>query len=72
MVLFTDAWLSPVAAHAEVVLPGQVGALSPCDSLVPTLAVTEAVIAGILETLGEDGHRHMQRGEGIARRAGLY
>ncbi|GAA2744023.1 MurR/RpiR family transcriptional regulator [Kitasatospora cinereorecta] len=72
VVLFTDTWLSPVAAHAEVVLPSQVGAPSPYDSLVPTLAVTETVIAGILETLGEDGHRHMQRGEDIAKRAGFY
>ncbi|MEU3460756.1 MurR/RpiR family transcriptional regulator [Streptomyces sp. NPDC006733] len=73
VVLFTDAWLSPVATHADVVLPSQVAApSSPYDSLVPTLAVVETVVAGIVRALGEEGHARMQRGEETARRAGLY
>ncbi|MCD0480855.1 MurR/RpiR family transcriptional regulator [Streptacidiphilus sp. ASG 303] len=72
VVLFTDTWLSPVTAHAEVVLPSRVGAPSPYDSLVPTLAVVETVVAGVLAELGDDAHRHMQRGEQTARRAGLH
>lgn len=72
VILFTDTWLSPVATHAEVVLPNQVGAPSPYDSLVPTLAVVETVIAGVLAALGETGHRRMQHGEDIAKRTGLY
>ncbi|MFD7986079.1 MurR/RpiR family transcriptional regulator [Kitasatospora indigofera] len=71
VVLFTDTWLSPVAVHAEVVLPSQVGAPSPYDSLVPTLAVVETVVAGILTTLAEPGHRRMQVGEDTAKRLGL-
>ncbi|QNE73420.1 SIS domain-containing protein [Streptomyces finlayi] len=72
VVLFTDTWLSPAAAHAEVVLPSQVSAPSPYDSLVPTLAVLETVVAGVMGTLGEEARRRMQHGEDIARRAGLY
>ncbi|MFE5963497.1 MurR/RpiR family transcriptional regulator [Streptomyces rubiginosohelvolus] len=72
VVLFTDTWLSPAAPHAEVVLPSRVTAPSPYDSLVPTLAVLETVVAGIIRTLGDEARRRMQHGEDIARRAGLY
>ncbi|MFJ4692411.1 MurR/RpiR family transcriptional regulator [Streptomyces sp. NPDC088766] len=71
VVVFTDTWLSPTSAHAEVVLPSQVTSLSPYDSLVPTLAVIETVIAGLVTALGDEGHLHMQHGEDIARRIGL-
>ncbi|MFJ9523047.1 MurR/RpiR family transcriptional regulator [Kitasatospora sp. NPDC101801] len=72
VILFTDTWLSPVAAHAEVVLPSQVTSPSPYDSLAPTLAVTETVIAGVLNTLGDQGHQRMQEREDIAKTLGLY
>ncbi|MCB5167001.1 MurR/RpiR family transcriptional regulator [Streptomyces bambusae] len=70
-VLFTDPWLSPAAAHADVVLPAQVGTMAPYDSLAPTMAVIEAVIAGVIEALGPEGHRHLSRNEDTARRVGL-
>ncbi|MFD9130543.1 MurR/RpiR family transcriptional regulator, partial [Kitasatospora sp. NPDC059571] len=63
VVLFTDTWLSPVSTQAEVVLSSQVGAPSPYDSLVPTLAVVETVVAGIIGELGDRAHKHMQSGE---------
>ncbi|MEU9003383.1 MurR/RpiR family transcriptional regulator [Streptomyces sp. NPDC048551] len=72
VILFTDVWLSPAAAHAQVVLPSQVAAPSPYDSLVPTLAVVETVVAGVLTALGEGAHQRMQHGENTARRMGLY
>ncbi|WP_282690013.1 MULTISPECIES: MurR/RpiR family transcriptional regulator [unclassified Streptomyces] len=72
VVLFTDTWLSPAAPHAEVVLPSRVTAPSPYDSLVPTLAVLETVVAGVITTLGDEARRRMQHGEDVARRAGLY
>ncbi|GJF31363.1 sugar isomerase [Kitasatospora sp. NE20-6] len=71
VVLFTDTWLSPVSTQAEVVLSSQVGAPSPYDSLVPTLAVVETLVAGIIGELGDRAHQHMQHGEETARRAGL-
>ncbi|MFF8267849.1 MurR/RpiR family transcriptional regulator [Streptomyces sp. NPDC016562] len=72
VILFTDMWLSPSSAHADVVLPSQVAAPSPYDSLVPTLAVVETVVAGVLTALGEDAHQRMRHGEETARRMGLY
>lgn len=72
VILFTDTWLSPAAPHAEVVLPSRVTAPSPYDSLVPTLAVLETVVAGVMAALGDDARKRMQHGEDIARRAGLY
>ncbi|MFJ7270409.1 MurR/RpiR family transcriptional regulator [Streptomyces sp. NPDC099050] len=72
VILFTDVWLSPAAAHAQVVLPSQVAAPSPYDSLVPTLAIIETVVAGVLTALGEGARRRMQHGEDTARRMGLY
>ncbi|MFH7597384.1 MurR/RpiR family transcriptional regulator [Streptomyces racemochromogenes] len=72
VILFTDVWLSPAAAHAQVVLPSQVAAPSPYDSLVPTLAIIETVVAGVLTALGEAAHQRMQHGEDTARRMGLY
>ncbi|MFF0309896.1 MurR/RpiR family transcriptional regulator [Streptosporangium sp. NPDC004379] len=72
VVLLTDPWLSPIASIADVVLPGHVGAPSPYDSLVPTLAVIETVVAGVLTALGPAGHDHLRRNEEVARAAGLY
>ncbi|WP_420077923.1 MurR/RpiR family transcriptional regulator [Streptomyces sp. JL4002] len=72
VVLFTDTWLSPASTHADVVLPSQVAAPSPYDSLVPTLAVIETVVAGVLTALGEDAHQRLRHGEETARRMGLY
>lgn len=72
VVLFTDTWLSPATVHAEVVLPNQVAASSPYDSLVPTLATVEAVVTGVLTAMGEEAHDRMERGERTARQVGLY
>ncbi|MER5308504.1 MurR/RpiR family transcriptional regulator [Streptomyces sp. NPDC002773] len=71
VIVFTDAWLSPTSAHAEVVLPSRVDTPSPYDSLVPTLAVIETVVAGLVATLGDAAHRHMKHSEEIARRVHL-
>ncbi|MFI1439004.1 MurR/RpiR family transcriptional regulator [Streptomyces fructofermentans] len=71
VIVFTDTWLSPTASHAEVVLPSQVTTPSPYDSLVPTLAVIETVVAGLITALGSDAHEHMKHSEDTARRTGL-
>lgn len=53
IVLFTDPWLSPITAVARHVLTSTVGAPSPFDSLVPAMAMVEAVIAGLAMRLGQ-------------------
>ncbi|MFD3326690.1 MurR/RpiR family transcriptional regulator [Streptomyces sp. NPDC058701] len=71
VIVFTDPWLSPAATHADVVLPSQVSTLSPYDSLVPTLAVVEALVAGVINALGGEAHERMKNYEEVARRSGL-
>lgn len=70
IVLFTDRWLSPVAGVAGTVLPANVDAPSPFDSLVPALAVIETVIAGVTDRLGETGRRRVEEMESFRGRAG--
>ncbi|MER5402101.1 MurR/RpiR family transcriptional regulator [Streptomyces sp. NPDC002599] len=71
VIVFTDTWLSPTASHAEVVFPSQVTTPSPYDSLVPTLAVIETVVAGLITARGNEAHQHMKHIEDTARRVGL-
>lgn len=68
IVLFTDRWLSPTAEFAATVLPAEVHAPSPFDSLVPALALVEAVIAGVTDALGEAGRQRLEAIERMRRR----
>ena len=49
VVLFTDPWLSPLASSADVVLQTSVTAPSPFDSLVPAMALVEALVAALVQ-----------------------
>ncbi|MFF0277680.1 MULTISPECIES: MurR/RpiR family transcriptional regulator [unclassified Streptomyces] len=71
VIVFTDPWLSPAAAHADVVFTTQVTSGSPYDSLTPALALVESLVAAVLERVGEKGHERMKLSEGVARRTGL-
>lgn len=65
IVLFTDRWLSPAADVAATVLAAEVQAPSPFDSLVPALALVEAVIAGVTDRLGESGRKRLEQIEAL-------
>lgn len=52
IVLVTDPWLSPIADFADHVLTASVEAPSPYDSLVSSLAVSETLLAALVERLG--------------------
>ncbi|MGW2827158.1 MurR/RpiR family transcriptional regulator [Streptomyces sp. NPDC001443] len=71
VIVFTDPWLSPASAHADVVLISQVTSGSAYDSLTPTLAVIETLISSVLDRLGSDAHQRMKDAESTARRTGL-
>jgi len=71
VVLCTDRWLSPAAEVATTVLSADVEAPSPFDSLVPALAVVEAVIAGVTDRLGETGRQRIEAIEAMRTGAGL-
>ena len=58
--LVTDRWLSPVASIAETVLTCDVEASGPSDTLVPALALVEALCERAVEQLGTDGLRRLE------------
>ena len=71
VVLLTDRWLSAVAEVAEAALVSRVDSPSAYDSLVPTMAVVETVIAGVLTALGDAARERMAACEQVAQDAGL-
>ena len=60
IVLVTDPWLSPIADFADHVLPASVEAPSPYDSMVPTLAVVETLIAALVSRLGSSTRQRIE------------
>jgi DNA-binding MurR/RpiR family transcriptional regulator len=52
LVAFTDPYLSPLSAHADVVLTSSVASPSPFDALTPAVALIETVIAALVDRLG--------------------
>jgi DNA-binding MurR/RpiR family transcriptional regulator len=61
LVLFTDPWLSPLASKADIVLQATVTAPSPFDSMVAALALVEALVAALVDRLGEQPRPRLQR-----------
>jgi DNA-binding MurR/RpiR family transcriptional regulator len=52
LIAFTDPYLSPLSAHADVVLTSSVASPSPFDALTPAVALLETVIAALVDRLG--------------------
>lgn len=61
VVLLTDRWLSPIAEFADTVLTCSLDAPHPLDSMVPSLAVVEALIAGVVDELGDTPIERIRR-----------
>ncbi|WP_105037020.1 MurR/RpiR family transcriptional regulator [Cryobacterium aureum] len=61
IVLLTDRWMSPLAEHADAVLTCSIDAPHPLDSMVPAMAVTEALLAGVADSLGDTPVERMRR-----------
>lgn len=61
IILLTDQWLSPLAGQAHAVLTCSLDAPHPLDSMVPALAVIEAVMAGVVDDLGDAPIERMKR-----------
>ena len=59
IVLITDLWLSPIADFANHVLPVDVDATSPRDSVVSCIALIEVLVASIMDRLGEPARRRV-------------
>jgi DNA-binding MurR/RpiR family transcriptional regulator len=61
LIAFTDPYLSPLAAHADVILTTSVASPSPFDALTPALALVETVIAALVDQLGTAPLERMAR-----------
>ncbi|MFC5791232.1 MurR/RpiR family transcriptional regulator [Agromyces tardus] len=72
LVLFTDAWLSPISSDADVVLPSETDSPSAFDAMTPVLALVEAVIAECSERLGEAASARMREVERAGHELDLY
>lgn len=65
VILFTDQWLSPISAVAEVVIISRLDVESPFDTMAPAVAQLEAVVANILAVGGELPLTRMRRFEEV-------
>src|SRR5215469_10679379 len=53
LIAFTDPYLSPLAARADIILTSSVQSPSPFGAMTPALALVEAVIAALVDRLGD-------------------
>ena len=67
IVLFTDRWVSPIAEIATVTLMAPVDTVSPYDTMVPAIAQTEALIAGLTARLANQSRGRIERMEELRR-----
>ncbi|TFB52432.1 MurR/RpiR family transcriptional regulator [Cryobacterium tagatosivorans] len=61
LILITDKWQSPLADSADHVLSAQLDAPHPLDSLVPAMALIEAIVAGVVDRLGDQPLDRLKR-----------
>jgi DNA-binding MurR/RpiR family transcriptional regulator len=61
VIAFTDPYLSPLAAHADVILTSSVQSPSPFGALTPAVALVEAIIAALVDRLGDAPVARMAR-----------
>jgi DNA-binding MurR/RpiR family transcriptional regulator len=61
LVAFTDPYLSPMAARADVILTSSVSSPSPFDALTPAVALVEALISALVDRLGDAPRMRMAR-----------
>lgn len=71
LIVLTDRWLSPLAEVGEAVLTCSLDAPHPLDSMVPALAVIEALLAGVVDALGSSPRERMRRYDAAWETAGF-
>jgi DNA-binding MurR/RpiR family transcriptional regulator len=69
VVLVTDRWLSPAADVATHVLPFPVETVSPFDSIMPGIALIEALVAALVARGGQRAQGRIEELEAVRRRA---
>jgi DNA-binding MurR/RpiR family transcriptional regulator len=69
ILLFTDPELSPISDFAEISLPVPVATTTPMDTLTPTLAASDALLAHLVKLLGPRASKRMVLLEELRRAA---
>jgi DNA-binding MurR/RpiR family transcriptional regulator len=70
VILFTDPDLSPICDVATVTIPVPVATTSPLDTLTPTIAANDALLARLVARLGAQATRRMAVLERLRRATG--
>ncbi len=72
VVLITDRWVSPAAAHAQHILPCHIEAPSAWDSITTLVMLVEALLAGVQNRTWDVTSDRLQRMESLYARAHLF
>ena len=72
VVLITDRWVSPAASFAQYILPCHVEAPSAWDSLVPLVAIVEALLAAMQQRSWDETSDRLERLEALYDRTRLF
>lgn len=72
VVLITDRWVSPAAAHAQHILPCHIEAPSAWDSIASLVMLSEALLAGVQNRSWDETSDRLQRMESLYARAHLF
>lgn len=72
IVLITDRWVSPAAAHARFTMPCYIEAPSAWDSITPLVALVEALLAGVQERRWNETRERLRRMEALYERTRLF
>ncbi len=72
VVLITDRWVSPAASFAQHILPCHVEAPSAWDSLVPLVAIVEALLAAVQQRSWNETSDRLERLEALYDRTRLF
>ena len=71
IILVTDVDLSPVCELADVTLPVAVATTSPLDTLAPTIAATDAILASLVDIYEDSSPSRMRKLEEVRRKTGV-
>lgn len=72
VVLVTDRWVSPAAAHAAVILPCHIEAPSAWDSLVAPVMLAEALLAAVQSRAWPEAAERLKQLETLYNRAEVF
>jgi len=72
VVLITDRWISPAAAHAQHILPCHIEAPSAWDSITSLVMLAEALLAGVQNRSWDETSDRLRRMEELYARAQLF